>query len=372
MKILFICSCLEKGFDGVGDYTRRLASAIIGKNNHAAVIALNDKYAKDTFTGAQQESGTIVPVLRLPATLSLNARLIEARNYINQFNPDWVSLQFVIFGYHPKGLPFGLGRQLAKLGRGRRWHLMFHELWIGMASESPVKQKYWGLLQKNIIKTLLLRLKPTVIHTHSTLYQAQLHKMGFKAGRLRLFGNIPVQNNQPTETTDPATKADKRFTLVIFGTIHPGAPIKQFAQEVAAYANREKVQVLLKIVGRSGLELNHWVDEWRSAGLSVEILGEQPVNIISKVLSEASVGISSSAYFMIEKSGTTAAMLEHGLPVICVSGPYTPTGIPNLSLDPYIFEYKPGNFREYSKKLKAPVIKDRLDEVANQLCLSLK
>lgn len=364
MKIVFICSCLEKGFDGVGDYTRRLALALIQNNNAAALIALNDKFVDDDFAGTQPDGGINLPILRLTAKAPVKARIVKARHYIDEFDPDWLSLQFVIFGYHSKGLPFGLASNLAALGGGRRWHIMFHELWVGMATESPVKQKYWGKVQKNIIKNLIHRVKPAVIHTHSTLYQAQLNKLGFSAAHLNLFGNIPVKAGHEKDK-DQDEMADKPFTLAVFGTIHPGAPIRQFAKEAAEYAHREKVKFLLKIIGRNGPQGDIWANEWKAAGLQVEVVGEQSPEVISDTLLTASAGISSSAYFMIEKSGTAAAMLEHGLPVICVSGAYTPKELSTLNINLRFVEYKPGNFAACVQKPKAP-LEDRLQAAADQ------
>ena len=204
------------------------------------------------------------------------------------------------------------------------------------------------------------------MHTHSTLYQAQVSKLGFNAEYLKLFGNIPVNNNVKDNGANQIHADHLPFILVIFGTIHPGAPVKQFAQDVAAYAGRENLRFLLKIIGRSGAEADHWVNEWKLAGLPVETLGEQPTEIISQVLKSAAIGISTSAYAMIEKSGTVAAMHEHGLPVICVSGSYTPKGIKNHLPAP-VLEYKAGNFEECFMKRQAPPLNNDVNAIANQL-----
>jgi glycosyltransferase involved in cell wall biosynthesis len=370
MKIIFICSSLEPGRDGVGDYTRRLAGELIRQGNLSSILSLNDKYALSKTQEVQQSEGIDIPVLRLPYGGRWKQRVIDAKAYINEFNPDWLSLQFVIFGFHAKGLPFGLGNRLAAIGKGHRWHIMFHELWIGMAVESPVKQKYWGLLQKNIIKKLIQNLKPLIIHTQSGLYQAQLNKLGFNSEILRLFGNVPVHRSANYVNQNPET--NKLFTLVIFGTMHPGAPVRQFAKEVAMYAEQARVQFLLKIVGRSGPQLNNWINEFKSVGLPVKIMGEQPKEVISQTLKAASFGISTSAYMMIEKSGTVAAMQEHGLPIICVSGPYTPMGIKTFSGGLGIQEYRIGNFEECFVKTQRPVLINRLDTTVAQLLKSLK
>jgi hypothetical protein len=366
MNIMFICSSLEFGRDGVGDYIRRIAVELIRQGNLIAVIAFNDKHITDKIIGVQQFSDIDLPVLRLPSIWNVKNRVKNAKEYVDEFDPAWLSLQFVPFGFHSKGLPFKLGNQLLLLGTGRRWHIMFHELWVGMAFESSIKQRYLGMVQKVLIKKLILNLKPKVINTQSRLYQAQLLKLGFKSEYLQLFGNIPLMNKDNGRTG--ATPADHRIiSLVVFGTIHLQAPIKQFAQEVAAYAKEKKVQFLLKIIGRSGPEQDHWVDVWQSAGLLVEVLGEQPSEVISQLLKSALIGISTSAYVMIEKSGTVAAMREHDLPIICVSSSYRPRGIKDLPIPTGISEYKTGNFGVCLSKSASKFNNNNVNNIANQL-----
>jgi hypothetical protein len=222
---------------------------------------------------------------------------------------------------------------------------MFHELWIGMAHESSKKEKYSGLLQKYLIEKMRLALVPKLITTQSNLYKAQLLRINIESYYLPLFGNIPLAGGQLCET--PSSKHD--VTLVVFGTIHPGAPLKQFVKEVSAFKQKNDCNISIKIIGKSGGELNNWVSVWQDAGFLVEVLGEQSAELISTTLLKASMGISTSAYSMIEKSGTVAAMREHGLNVICVANPYHPNGILNIPHPEGVFEYKAGNFEECMK-----------------------
>lgn len=335
---------MQPGHDGVGDYTRRLACELIRQGHVVEAIALTDKYVSHQCLELQTFDLVELPVLRLPVALPLTQKLNIAKKYINEFNPDWISLQFVIFGYHPKGLPLWLTK-LAMLGKGRQWHVMFHELWIGMARESSKKGKYWGLVQKHIIKKMVSAISPKLITTQSSLYKGQLSRTNIGSYHLPLFGNIPVVGGQLNEI--PSSKND--VTLVIFGTIHPGTPVKQFVDEAIAFKQKRNISISIKIIGNSGKERSNWVSAWQNAGFLVEVLGEQTAEVISTTLLNATIGISTSAYSMIEKSGTVAAMREHGLKVICVANPYNLNSILNISPPEGVFEYIAGNFEDCIK-----------------------
>jgi hypothetical protein len=367
MKIAFICTSLEPGRDGVGDYTRRLAVEVIRQGHYSVALSLNDKYVFDEFKGIQQSESTDLPVLRLPAAWSMKARINHAKKYIDDFNPDWLSLQFVIFGYHYKGLPFGLGRQLAILGAGRRWHIMLHELWIGMEIGSSKKLALWGHVQRLIIRSVISTLNPEIIHTHTNLYQQQLAKLGFIAHHLPLFSNIPkVNNNDNGSEVFKSTKAKKSTNLILFGHIHPNAPVEDFAKEVAVYADKNNLEIYLTIIGRNGSEQTRWADKWAAAGMTVNVLGEQPVNNVSKELGAATMGISTTPIALIEKSGSVAAMHEHGLPVICVPCPWQPKNFNNLILTAGIISYQKGNLESIFTGRFDPPIMNSLSAITHQ------
>ena len=48
----------------------------------------------------------------------------------------------------------------------------------------------------------------------------------------------------------------------------------------------------------------------------IQTTGELSTNLISEKLQECTLGVSTTPFDVIGKSGTTAAMLEHGLPVL--------------------------------------------------------
>lgn len=341
MKIGFLCGSLEQGRDGVGDYTRRLAIELIKKGHTVQVVALNDMHCLEVYEGFQSSEDINLPVIRIPSALALKQRLQIAKEWIGNFNPQWISLQFVIFSFHPRGLPFGLNKLLKNLGKEKHCHIMFHELWVGMQKNASRKFILWGFLQRYLIHSLILNLKPLVIHTQSTLYKKQLERIGCKVELLTLFSNIPVvfQSNN----SDIRLKGRKKeISLVLFGTIHPHALVNEFVKEVVEFENRNKIKASIILVGNSGNEKERWSLVCQASGIAIKILGKQPADLISQILGSAAIGVSTSALAMIEKSGTVAAMLEHRLPVLCVARAWIPRGIELPEPPLGIFEFKKG------------------------------
>jgi hypothetical protein len=353
LKVVFLCGSLEPGKDGVGDYSMRLATEMIKLNFTVALIALNDQHINGkVFETKQFENNLEIPQLRLPSEWSTGKRFEYAKDWISRFNPDWISLQFVIFSFHPKGLPFGLSKQLLLLARGKRWHIMFHELWLGMDINATRKNRLWGWLQKNIIKKVLVDIKPALIHTQSRFYQVQLTKMSFDAGYLPLFGNIPNQYPDNSDKSLSHINSSNKIRLVHFATVHAGAPIDEFAKEVARYSNEMDIQISLTFIGRSGPEQNKWIESFESQNLFAESLGELAPASISELLSSSTMGISSTPIILAEKSGSIAAMLEHGLPVLCIAYPWlAPKGL-NIETLPGVFQYTNGIFKQIIESKK--------------------
>ena len=374
MRIIFICGSLEPGKDGVGDYTQRLASGLTLHSHQCVIIALMDKFISDKIEEERRIENSDIRIIRLPFKNGYKLNCKEAGNRVNSFNPDWISLQYVPFAFHSKGLPFGLARSLSKLGKGVRWHVMVHELWVGMDQEASLKFIYWGWVQKQLIKSLLTKLKPAVIHTQSNLYIKMLEKIGFKANHLPLFGNIPVVFNAiKNDFKYPALNhIHQTISFVVFGNIHHSAPIELFANEARLYKINSGLNVVLKTIGRCGTEQTHWEKTWREAGLTIEILGEQPEDIISQVLSMASFGISTTPASLIEKSGTVAAMREHGLAVLCVSRSWHPRGFQELQLPEGVIQYKEGELKEFITAHPHKNNSTNISDISRQMTNSLQ
>jgi hypothetical protein len=321
MRILFLCGTLESGKCGGGDYTRRLAGELINQGHEIAICALMDKFVGTTTEEMQKTERTEVSVVRLPYANGFISNCKTAKLWVDNYDPEWISLQYGPFAFHDKGLPFGLGDSIQQLTKGRKLHIMFHELWVGMNREASFKLAYWGRMQRAMIHSFIKKVKPAVIHTQTKLYQLQLNKIGANVSLLPLFSNIKVAYSSP-KLKDP-----NHLCFVVFGAIHSGAPIEAFAKEVSDYAIHKNLKVSFKFIGRCGKEQEHWASILDSFKLEVSILGELSEEIISKELSEASMGIVNTPLDLIEKSGANAAMKEHGLAVISLSHNWIPRGL---------------------------------------------
>jgi len=368
MKILFLCGSLEPGKDGVGDYTRRLAGELIRQGHQCGIIAVMDKDVQEI---AYETQDINIPVFRLPFKNGFALNSKEAKGWVDAFDPDWISLQYVCFSFHSKGLPFGFGAAVKQLTKGRKLHVMFHELWVGMDREASFKLQMWGKLQRIMISSFIKNAAPLVIHTQTKLYQMQLLKFGISVNKLPLFGNIPVIDVISEIKSIEPVQNKKVFSIVIFGSIHFGAPVEAFATSVNKYAYKNDLDVEIVFIGRCGEEIKQWLTICESNKITTKVLGEQPAAKISEVLRIADLGITTTPLLLSEKSGTVAAMLEHGLPVLCVSRSWEVKGLTE-NITPFgiqFFNGKDFSHDLFAKKING--VNNSISKISNQFLTSL-
>jgi len=350
MRIMFICGSAEPGRDGVGDYTRRLSQELTKSSIEVGIAAINDGH----INNIQQYKWTVengqIDILRLPASMDEDDSFILLKRKVDEFDPDWISIQYVPFSFHSKGLPFSLAKRLSALAKGRKRQIMIHEIAVGMPIGSRLKEMLWGKVQKLLLSHLLKVLRPNVIHTHTTVYKKQLEKFGADIRLLPLFSNIPV--NYPDlvrEKLTSRTPLDNNIDLLVFASVQLGAPIKQFAAECALLYQNTGIKLRMVFLGRSGIAQVEWLNEWKATGLEILEFGEQSENAVSKILATTKYGVFSTPLILAGKSGAVAAMREHGVNLICVSGKWEARGI-KVTENPFqITEYKKGNLEQFFK-----------------------
>ncbi|MEI6561008.1 MAG: glycosyltransferase [Verrucomicrobiota bacterium] len=327
MRIAFLCGNLEPGRDGVGDYTRLLAAECIRQGHECQLVALNDCGAGGHET--QECNGVQVECLRCPASLPWKDRFARAREALQAFNPDWVSLQFVPYGFHPKGIAWRLAGDLKALIGARPLQIMFHELWIGFGAAAPLKQRLVGLLQRYCIFRMIRMLTPRVVHTSNATYARLLKGGGVAARELPLFGNIPVRQMDsapelPAQLLAAGIPADPVgrngwWLALFFGTLHPEwhpQPLTSLLLRAAKRTGRRLCLVSAGRLGAFGEEL--WEKMQRESGQEIVFVkcGEQTCEEISTLLQIADFGVAVTPWELMGKSGSAAAMLDHGLPIL--------------------------------------------------------
>ncbi len=350
MKILFICGSLEYGKDGVGDYTRRLASQLIKMGHFCHIVALMDKHISEKLTENQLEDNSIINSLRLPFNDGNKGNTILVKNYIQKFNPDLISLQFVPFSFDSKGLPFWIVDSMSTLTQHRIFHIMFHELWVGMEDGTSIKYYFWGLLQKRIILNLKKYTNPSTIHTQTNLYKYHLEKIGCNVNILPLFSNIKEANHEKSTSNNTLLNSiicKKQLTCIIFGEIHFGAPVETFANEILIFSKNHKLFVTLLLLGKNGNEAKVWSTAFSTNNFNVRTLGWQSEESISQFLLSADFGITTTPYILAEKSGTVAAMHSFGLPVIGVARQWQVKVGKAIQNPLYVSEYRKGDFLDW-------------------------
>lgn len=304
MRIAFVCAGAEPGGDGVGDYTRRLAGELQRRGLDAAILALNDRALGYGLQRGDNE-------LRLSRVTPWSVRMREAREFLAEFRPEVLSLQYVGYGFDSRGLPLGLAAKLRTLAAGVPWHVMFHELWI--EPEGAWTHRMLSRLQKAHIVDLCRALAPKVVHTSNPYYAARLELEGIPCGELPLFGNIPVVPHESPRRAD-------EWVFVFFGSLRRGwNPEPLFSKIESARATAGKKSCRFVSIGRLGMHGESLWEQMEKSGYEkffFEKRGELAPADISRALQSADYGIAASTFYLLGKSGAFAAMREHGLPVI--------------------------------------------------------
>jgi hypothetical protein len=308
LRILFICSSLEPGRDGVGDYTRCLACELSKQGHLVRCLALNDPGILAPTEDIQEFDGARLTVLRLPRSERWDARARRARWWIDRFDPTWISLQFVCFGFHPRGLCWPVAGRLRAIVGERPVQIMFHELWIGAEEKARWKDRLIGGIQRACAMRLYSRLNIRCTLTSNPAYAATLQGLGLAAKILPLFGSLPLPRT-PAVSRRPAL-----WSFLMFGALHPSwSPEPLFAHLRALGETVEIVHA--GHIGHDGGRWARLTDEY--AGIfRFRQLGPLPPPGLMQAFGEADFGIATTPWEIIGKSGSAAAMLEHGLPVV--------------------------------------------------------
>jgi hypothetical protein len=320
VKIVFLCTSLAPGRDGVGDYVRQLAAACAELGHVCLLVALHDRHLSGSPTVVHRHNE-----VRLSSALPWTRRAAMLGELLRNFDPHWVSWQMVPYGFHPKGiLPSGCFR-LIDAAKPWQNHVMLHELWLGLAQTDRLRLRLVGALQRRQLLAFLRRLAPACLHTTNPAYQLALARHGWPAEVLSLFGNIPVMPVKPdlarvdlAQLAGGALPPEPRWLGVIFGTIHPQwqpDTTLAFLEAAAARADRPIALVALGRVGAHGTRLLTELQKSKSR-IAVFSAGPQPPEKVSCFLQAMDFGIATHPWALIGKSGTAASMLEHGLPVL--------------------------------------------------------
>lgn len=335
MDIIFICGSFESGKDGVGDYVRTLSLELESLGHQCHIIALKDKFVTsvthDTFLYKDNER----QVLRIPFQNAYHQISELVRGWIKTINPDIISIQYVPFSFHHKGVSVGLPHFLKKVTMGYQTHIMFHEMWVGISKISPIKHKILGFFQRRLAQQIVSNCKPQWVSTSNALYQLVLKDAGIDAHILPLFSNIPkvekdalfVQKTLLSWGISTDLERNKTTLLVIFGTLYPQANIEAAITEQLQIADTKNQSLKVVSIGRIGdtgkLEFERLSKHFANR-VQFILYGEVDEYEASQLLQMMNVAISCTPAQHIGKSGVYALLKLHNLPVILPTKEYLP------------------------------------------------
>lgn len=317
MRIAFVCAGAEPGCDGVGDYTRLLGEELDSRGYKTALLALNDRALEGGSICSENK-------LRLSAVMPWSARLLKAKAFLEEFRPDFLSLQFVGYGFDPRGLPLGLVGKLRRLAEGIPWHVMFHELWID--PNGSWRCSVLSRMQKVYTTYLCRSLRPKMVHTSNENYAGKLASAGISTSVLPLFSNIQCGDPDPSlrqtlvQGFNYGVDPHNVWIFAFFGTIHPGWNVEVFLKRTSEAARRARKKATLFVsIGKNpgrGSAIWNSMQGFKTESLLFRQSGELSTIDVSRHLHAADFGVATTPLSLLGKSGSAAAMASHGLTTI--------------------------------------------------------
>jgi len=235
-------------------------------------------------------------------------------------NADIYSVQFAPFAYANNGMPITILNFLARKFQNKRVHLNFHEIWVGAYPRANWKERGIGWFQKILILGFIKKCKPALITSSNAAAIDRLKNRDIPARFLYLFGNIPY-----LVTTKVITKG-QTLKIAFFGTPYADFPYHKLGDFFSNLSKACGKQLEIVLIGRQRVDggTNLLLSLCKMNNFLIQTTGELSTNLISEQLQECTLGVSTTPFDVIGKSGATAAMLEHGLPVLTYDDGDTP------------------------------------------------
>ena len=317
MRFVFVTGEYPPTEGGVGDYSAHLGRALLGLGH--SVVVLTSVGGGST---AGDEDG--IKVLREVAGWGRGEIDAVARR-VASLEPDVVNFQYVPHLYGRGGVAPGAALLPAAIARHSAAVVLttMHELFAPLP-----------LNPRRLLASLLQRLQLRVLLRSSTVLVATNPGYARRLTRRapgRRVHQIPVGSNiePPTQPGDSAAvRAGIGATGSVIGDLSPAAVSKRPLDLVTVLAGADPSTRLLLVGGlRDQADSQRRVAEAaRSAGVEdrVHATGYLAPAEVSRHLGAIDVCVHTAAAGASSRSGTLAAALGHGLPVVGYHGPETP------------------------------------------------
>lgn len=325
MKILIICGCLEPGKDGVGDYCRLMGASLSRLGCKVMLLSFYDQFVFHSPIIINEKENIELIDKRISASYSRKKRFLITQACITEFKPELISLQFVPYSFHAKGVDLFLPYFFGKLKKSYKWHLMVHEPWISNKMFFSMGNII-GLIQKQLLKSLVKNLRPILLHTSNPYYQEILRNGGLSTKLLHLPGNIPVNYGKTDlmkqKLMELGITEDSRnqwLVLGTFGRIRNNVLYIALLQKLLNSNEAEGKKIAFISIGNSGplaKNILGEIDRIYKNRVLIHEFGEREPAEISGFFQCLDHGVTSVPCHLLGKSGAYAAMRNHGLKIL--------------------------------------------------------
>jgi hypothetical protein len=295
-SILQVVPGFKPDVDGMGDFSRRLGTALWEKHS------IRSHYVVFRQPDVPLDVREIAPnTISYPsgASPALLLNHIEELRRISNF--DAVLVHYGPYAYSPLGRPKVFGKTLETLGRGSNLSVFFHELY---ASGRPWKRAFWTNSEQKQCVADLLR-QTTIAFTSNSEYMQKLESLNMAATPLV---KIPVVSNIGEPLLLPPL-AERTRQLVIFG---------QLANRTRLYKKHKgTLKTVCKLLGvHTVIDVGSGSSSLIPSQLNqavVRSVGWMDDQQLSALLSDSIAGVIGYWPDVWEKSGVMAAYQAHAM-----------------------------------------------------------
>lgn len=321
-----ISHSLQKGV-GPADANLLLAAELTRRGYRVSLCGLNDDGASQLRTEEADVDGMEIHALRIPKSLNWETRCKAFRGFLDEQQVSSAIIRFIPYSLNPKGIVWNAAQHLPKTLQAREVIWLMDEIWLDERTRNP-KHRLTGALQRFAILRLLRRSPRRRVYTNNHFNAKTLQRFGIDAEPLRLFGNIPVA---PADNGEwlyrefekagvPIAPANRGEWLILgnFGVFHSDWKPDAFFSALKDRARQHGTRVCMVGIGSLRSYEDHWrnvSDSWNEHFHFLH-LGCRTEAEVSRFLQSVDFGLTSNPYYLVGKSGTCMAMLDHGLPIL--------------------------------------------------------
>ena len=305
---MFITKSLPPKRDGVGDYTWNLAHEFAKRGFEVSVACLNDSQ----FNYVSSSTVKILPIVK-SWTYSGTRELVENLKLVK---PEWILFQYVPFSFRRNGMPIQLPSLLSEWREYSKVLAFFHEPFVRLQL-FPFKSLVLSCVQRWVAMRLCQ--KADKIVTSIDLYKSFLSQFTQKSIEVIPVGSnvLPGENNNDSiEIVRRRIAPNGEKIISTFGVRNHVLLIDLFKKLLE---QRNDCRLLICGEGTGGSLYKEiadyiYITGYLSASQIHDYLRTSDLFILPDALYEGKLGGTSN------KSGSLAAALAAGLPVIGIKG----------------------------------------------------